>query len=261
MDRLLNKIAIITGAAKGLGEADARAFIREGAKVVLVDVDAELGIELARELGADASFVRLDVRDEIGWKRLVDEVVAQHGGLDILVNNAGVVSFNTPESITAADLSWVMDVNFEGTVFGCKYAIPAMRRRGGGSIINMSSVAANQGEGMACAYCASKGAIESYTRAVAVYCAQLRTAIRSNAVNPAIIDTPLVRSIPAKMQATPTESPVSEYPLQRVFSNEKGRPEDVASMVVYLASDEARFISGQHFIIDNTASITMGAVP
>lgn len=259
MNRLAGKIAIITGAAKGLGAADARLFVAEGATVVLTDVDEEAGRAVAAELGAQASFVRHDVRHEAEWQALVADVVARHGRLDILVNNAGVVEMASPETIAEADYRIVMAVSVDGTVWGCKYAIPAMRASGGGSIINMASIASVQGEPYVAAYCAAKGAIEAYTRAVAVHCAQTRSNIRCNSVHPSGIDTPMVRSVPDKMARS--NLPTLEEQASGAGLNPLGQPVDIANMVLFLASDESRFVSGQAMIVDNTASITEGIVP
>lgn len=259
MDRLKSKVAIVTGAAKGLGEADARMFAAEGAIVWLTDVDVENGERVAREIGDLARFRRQDVRDEAAWKVLIDEVEAHDGGLDILVNNAGVVEMQSPETITEKDYRFVMGVSLDGTVWGIKHAIPAMKRRGGGSIVNMASIASIQGEYYVAAYCAAKGAIEAYSRATAVYCAQAGYKIRCNSVHPAGIDTPMVRSVPDKVAAANLK-PLNEQGSSAGISP-LGRPDDIANLVLFLASDESRFISGQAHIIDNTASVTAGIVP
>lgn len=258
MDRLRGKVAIVTGAAKGLGEADARLFAAEGAIVWLTDVDVENGERVAAEIGEQARFRRQDVRDEAGWSALIDEVEAADGGVDILVNNAGVVELHSPETISEADYRFVMGVSVDGTIWGTKYAIPAMRRRGGGSIVNMSSIASLQGEYYVAAYCAAKGAIEAYTRATAVYCAQAGYAIRCNSVHPAGIDTPMVRSVPDKMAAAGLRPLGGE---RSAAASPLGRPDDIAQLVLFLSSDESRFISGQAHVIDNTASVTAGIVP
>lgn len=257
MGRLDGKVAIVTGAAKGLGEADARRFAAEGASVIVTDVDVANGEAIAAAIGG--AFHRLDVRHEAEWEALIAAVMKKHGRLDILVNNAGVVEVGTPESITAESYRFVMAVSLDGTVWGCKHAIPAMRASGGGSIINMASIASIQGEPYVAAYCAAKGGIEAYTRAVAVYCAQGRMNIRCNSVHPAGIDTPMVRSMPDKLAGAGVRQLADEG--QGAGLNALGAPDDIASMVLYLASDESRFVSGQAFVIDNTASITQGAVP
>jgi 3(or 17)beta-hydroxysteroid dehydrogenase len=257
--RLAGKVAIITGGAKGLGEADARMFAREGATVVVTDVDVAAGEAVAREIGGDALFLRHDVRSEAEWEKLIAEVETRFGRLDILVNNAGVVEPASPEGVQEADYRFIMAVSVDGVVFGCKHAIPAMRRAGGGSIINMSSIAAAQGESNVAAYCAAKGAVDAYSRCVAVYCAQLGLAVRCNAVLPNGIDTPMVRSMPGKLAGAGSDAAL--LPAVPAGNNDRGEPEDIASLLLFLASDESRWISGQSFIVDNTASITKGIVP
>ena len=258
MGRLDGKIAIITGAAKGLGEADARLMASEGARVILTDVDAEAGARVAGEIGPLARFVRQDVRDEGEWRDLIAEVMAREGQLDILVNNAGVVEVGTIENTSAEAWRLVMAVSADGTFFGCKHALPAMRASGGGSIINMASVASLQGHPAVTAYCAAKGAVEALTRAVAVHCTQNRLAIRCNSIHPAGIDTPMVRSMGAKLAAAamappPTNPPAPASPL--------GEARDIAWAVLYLASDESRFVNGQQLVIDNSLTVTPGLVP
>ena len=180
MGRLQGKVAIITGAAKGLGEADARMFAREGATVILTDMDADNGERVAGEIGGSAEFHVQDVRDEQGWEDLIADVVSRHGKLDILVNNAGVVEPGTIETQTAEEYRFVMAVSADGAFFGCKYAVPAMKISGGGAIINMCSIASIVGEPIVVAYAMAKGAIESLTRSVAVHCANNQYNIRCN---------------------------------------------------------------------------------
>ncbi len=259
MDRLKGKVAIITGAAKGLGEADARLFAQEGARVVITDVDVENGERVAREIGENARFIRHDVRFEAEWERIISTVMKEYGRLDILVNNAGVAEVETPDRITEEKYRFVMAVSIDATVFGCKHAINAMKASGGGSIVNMASVAAVVGEQYVAGYCAAKGAVQSYTRAVAVFCAQQELNIRCNAVAPAGIDTPMVQSMPDKI-ASADMPPLWESG-NEASMNPLGRPIDIAYLVLYLASDESRFISGQMVVADNTACITMGHVP
>jgi 3(or 17)beta-hydroxysteroid dehydrogenase len=256
MGRLEGKVAIITGAAKGLGEADAILFAREGARVILTDIDAENGERVAAACGG--RFVRHDVRDEAAWIALVDEVMAKEGRLDILVNNAGVVEMGTIESTSVEAWRFIMAVSADGTFLGCKHAIPAMRKSGGGSIVNMGSLASIQGEYLVTAYCAAKGAVESLTRAIAVHCAQNGLNIRCNSLHPAGVDTPMVRSVPGKMAAAGLQPPAASA---ASLGSPLGTPDDVAYAALYLASDESRFISGQRIVIDNTMSVTAGYVP
>ena len=258
MDRLKGKVAIITGAAKGLGEADARLFAAESATVVLTDVDEANGARVAGEIGGRAAFRRQDVRDEAGWEALIADVVARHGRLDVLVNFAKVVEAGNIETTSAEDYRFVMAVSADGTFFGCKHAIPAMRAGGGGSIINMASIASIQGESLVAAYCAAKGAVEALTRAVAVHCAQGRMNIRCNSVHPSGIDTPMVRGIGGKIARAGLAPPAGASPHG---ASPLGAPVDIANTVLFLASDESRFINGQRIIVDNTMSVTAGHVP
>ena len=257
--RLAGKVALITGAAKGLGEADARLFASEGARVILTDVDEAAGEAVARSIGEQALFVRHDVCAEDQWAALIAEIESGFGGLHILVNNAGIVELGSPEGIDMADYRRIMAVSVDGMVLGCKYAIPAMRRAGGGSIINMSSIAAAQGEPNVAAYSAAKGAVDAYSRCVAVYCAQNGLAIRCNSVLPNGIDTPMVRAMPGKRASLEDVSLLlAEVP---GGGNERGVPEDIASLLLFLASDESRWINGQSFLVDNGASVTKGVIP
>ena len=258
MGRVSGKVAIVTGAAKGLGEADARLLATEGAKVVLTDVDEANGARVAAEIGSSARFVRQDVRDEAAWQALIADVMAREGRLDILVNNAGVVEVGNIENTTAEAWRFIMAVSADGTFFGCKHAIPAMKRSGGGSIINMASVASLQGVPMVTAYCAAKGAVEALTRAVAVHCTQNRLPIRCNSVHPAGMDTPMVRSMGPKL-AEAGMLPAADAPPPT--PTRLGAAEDIAQAVLYLASDESRFVNGQKLVVDNSLTVTPGVVP
>ena len=180
MARLAGKIAIITGAAKGLGEADARLFAQEGATVILTDMDVENGQRVANEIGKNAEFHQQDVCDEDRWIELINDVVAQHGKLDILVNNAGIVHAGNIETQTTEEYRQIMAVSSDGTFFGSKHAVLAMKETGGGSIINMASVASLRGESNVLAYCAAKGAVEGMTRGIAVHCVLSGYNIRCN---------------------------------------------------------------------------------
>lgn len=255
MGRLAGKIAIITGAAKGLGEADARMFAREGAMVILTDVDRINGERVAAEIGERAEFHFHDVREEEGWKTLIGDVVARHGRLDILVNNAGVVQPGTIETQSVDDYRFIMAVSADGTFFGCKYAVMAMKLTGGGSIINMSSLASVQGVPAVAAYSAAKGAIESLTRSVAVHCTNSKYNIRCNSVHPAGILTPMVMEFAGKVAASGLHPADDAPPPSKL-----GEPDDIAYTVLFLASDEAKFINGAAIRVDNAKSVVEGVV-
>lgn len=255
MGKVQGKVAIITGAAKGLGAADARLLAAEGATVVLADVDDVAGSALATEIGRGAEYRHLDVRNEAEWRALIEGVVARHGRLDILVNNAGVVEFGDPETIVEADYRRILSVSLDGVVFGTKHAIPAMRAGGGGSIVNMASIAAIRGESFFAAYCAAKGAIDAYTRATAVHCLRTGTPVRCNSILPSGIDTLMVQSLPEKLARLGGEAPPQD---SSTAVNRLGTAEDVAHLVLFLASDDSRFINGQSHAIDDGASIVSG---
>jgi len=252
MKRLDNKITIITGASKGLGEADSRRFIEEGATVIMTDIDVDAGQALASELGSKAEFHKQDVRDEETWKSLIADVVERHGGLDVLVNNAGVVQPGSIEDQTIEEWDFIMDVSARGAFLGCKYAVTAMRESGGGSIINMASIASIQGEDRIAAYSAAKGAIQGLTLSIAAFGAKNGLNIRCNSLHPSGIVTPMVTDIRALI----SDNEAAKKLL--VPEEELGEPNDVANMVVFLASDEAKFINGTATAIDNGKSIIPG---
>lgn len=253
MGRLAGKIAIITGAAKGLGEADARMFAREGATVILTDVDRAKGEALAAEIGGKAEFHYHDVRHEAEWAALVDDVVARHGKLDILVNNAGVVTPGSIETQTEEEYRFIMAVSADGTFFGCKHAVRVMKETGGGSIVNMASLASVQGVPAVAAYSAAKGAVEGLTRNVAVHCAQSGYNIRCNSVHPASVFTPMVADVMKKLRGV-------EMTAEDAAAAGLGEANDVANTVLFLASDESKFINGAEIRVDNAISVIEGVV-
>ena len=252
MKRLENKIAIITGASKGLGEADSRRFIEEGATVIMTDIDTDAGQKLAAELGDKAEFHEQDVRDEETWKSLINGVVDRHGGLDVLVNNAGVVQPGSIEDQTIEEWDFIMDVSARGAFLGCKYGVKAMRESGGGSIINMASIASIQGEDRIAAYSAAKGAIQGLTLSIAAFGAKNGLNIRCNSLHPSGIVTPMVTNIRDLISNNEAAKKLL------VPEEELGEPNDVANMVVFLASDESKFINGTATAIDNGKSIIPG---
>ena len=259
MKRLDGKVAIVTGAAKGLGEADARLFAREGAKVVLTDVDVENGERVTHEIGDAARFVKQDVRYEDQWETLIKQTVTDFGGLHVLVNNAGVVEAGTIEDQTAEEFRFVMAVSADGTFFGCKHAVPAIKNAGGGSIINMASIASVQGAPLVAAYSAAKGAVESLTRTVALHCALNKYNIRCNSVHPSSILTPMVMGIGEKIINRGLLTP--EAMAASADNNKIGEPDDIANTVLFLATEESKFINGAQIRVDNGISVLEGAIP
>ena len=258
--RFQDQVVIVTGGGSGLGEADAKLFAAEGAHVVLADVDAANGERVRKEIGSAASFASLDVRDEEAWRRLVSDVVSAHGRLDVLVNSAGILHLDSPESITGDALRRAWDVNVTGTILGCKHALGAMRKGGrAGAIVNISSITAIRGVPEVTSYSITKGAVAAYTRSLAVHCAQEGLPVRANAVLPAAIDTPMHRQFSNMMDADGI--PMSGVQEDTNLSSSIGRADDVAALVVYLASSDARFISGEAIVLDNTQSVTLGNIP
>jgi NAD(P)-dependent dehydrogenase (short-subunit alcohol dehydrogenase family) len=189
---LRTKVVLVSGGASGIGAATARLVVREGGKAMLADRDEDKGHALAGELGAAARFVPLDVTQEAAWQAAVAATVEAFGGLHGLLNAAGVGVRNTVEDCRLEDYRRVNDINSLGTFLGCKTAIAAMKASGGGSIVNISSVLGLRGSAQAMAYCASKGAVRSLTKNVALHCAQMKYNIRCNSVHPGYIDTPMI---------------------------------------------------------------------
>ena len=247
MGRVGGKIAIVTGAASGIGRACARRLAGEGATVVLADRDAAGGAAAAGELGAPHVFRALDVTDPAAWARVVDETVQASGRLDVLVNAAGVGVMHDIERTTLEEWRFVHAVNGEGTFLGCQAAVRAMKATGGGSIINVSSVAGLVADPDMAAYCASKGAVRLLTKSVALHAARAGYGIRCNSVHPAFIDTPMVDALLAAAEGRGlTRGKLARaIPLGRI-----GEVDDVAHLVVYLASDESRFVTGAELVVD-----------
>ena len=242
--RLENKVAFISGGARGMGAVEARLFTGEGAKVVIGDVLEEEGRRTEAEIneaGGECVFVHLDVTSEDSWRTAIAETVSRFGKLDILVNNAGIYRTNTVENTSTAQWDQVMDINVKGLFLGTKAAIPELRNAGGGSIINMSSVAGLVGDHNSTAYTASKGAVRLLTKSTAIqYAAE---GIRVNSVHPGTIETPMTADMLA--EESYRQDRVRRTPLGRL-----GQPEDVAMGVLYLASDESSFVTGAELVID-----------
>lgn len=258
VDGLDGKVAIVTGGAKGIGAADARALAQAGAAVVVTDVD-EAGEDVAREIGGE--FRRHDVTDEGDWQELIGAVVARHGRLDVLVNNAGIVLPGTILTQTTDEWRRQMAVSADGTFFGCKYAIPAIAEGGGGSIINMASIASKRGIAPVVAYSAAKGAVEGITRAVAAFCIGAKNGVRCNSIHPGSIDTPMVANFGRQLQEAGLVPANVGQEGQNTPDPTLGRPEDIANLVVFLASDAARFLNGQEFVADAGVTILTGTLP
>ncbi len=242
--RLENKVALISGGARGMGAVEARMFAREGARVVIGDVLEDEGRRTEAEInesGGECVFVRLDVTSEESWQTAVSEAVDRFGKLDILVNNAGIYRTNNVTETSSEEWDQVMDINAKGVFLGTKAAIPAMRDNGSGSIVNISSVAGLVGNLMSSAYTASKGAVRLLTKSTAIQYA--RDGIRCNSVHPGTIVTQMTEGMLANDDYR--NDRINRTPIGRL-----GTAEDVAYGVLFLASDEASFMTGSELVID-----------
>jgi NAD(P)-dependent dehydrogenase (short-subunit alcohol dehydrogenase family) len=243
--RLDGKVALITGAASGMGRSEAIIFAREGARVVVADLLEAEGRQVVADIEAadgGARFVKLDVTSEAHWQEAVAATESSFGKLDLLVNNAGISGSYDPDTMSTAAWDTIMNVNAKGVFLGMKHAIPAMRRAGGGAIVNISSISGFVGQtGIHMAYNASKGAVRIATKAAAVQYA--RDGIRVNSVHPGMM--PPMRT--SKMSADPAwrAKMINPIPMRR-----EGRVEEVAYAVLFLASDEASYITGTELVVD-----------
>ena len=250
--RVKGKVALVTGAAQGIGKACAQLLAKEGAVVILSDIQDDLGKKAAAEIGRSAVYRHLDVSDEEEWKKLIKSILKENGHLDILVNNAGIIGFGKgfgpqdPENTSLEDWRKVNAINTEGVFLGCKHAIRAMKKSGG-SIINISSRSGLVGIPDAAPYAASKAAVRNHSKSVALYCCQQGYPIRCNSLHPGAILTPLwepmIGTGPERKQRIAQIA--HGVPMQRM-----GEPEDVAQAVVFLASDESKYITGIELTID-----------
>lgn len=255
MPRLHNKIALITGAARGIGSSIARLFAQEGATVLLCDIRDEEGFAIAATCAAftpQSRFFHLDVQHESEWLRLVETIEHDFGRVDIVVNNAGITGFENsmrphdPENISLEDWRSVHAVNLDGVLLGCKYGIRLMKSYGG-SIINMSSRSGVVGIPRATAYASSKAAVRNHTKSVALYTAEMGYNIRCNSIHPAAILTPLWDAVlgEGEERERNLQNHSQDIPLRRF-----GEPDDVAYAALYLASDESTYITGIELTID-----------
>ena len=244
--RLDNKVAFISGGARGMGAAEARLFAQEGAKVVIGDVLDEEGHQTEaaiNDFGGECLYVHLDVSSEESWAAAVAETISRFGKLNILVNNAGVVSRTPLEELDVEEWDRVININSKGVFLGTKAAIPEMRQLGGGSIVNVSSISGIVGQSdVSAVYNASKGAVRIFTKSTAIQYAS--EGIRANSIHPGPIDTPMTTFLRQGDSQAVAES-IARIPLGR-----DGVPEDVAYGVLYLASDESSFVTGSELVID-----------
>jgi NAD(P)-dependent dehydrogenase (short-subunit alcohol dehydrogenase family) len=243
--RLTSKVAVVTGGAHGMGESEAMIFAREGASVVVADVDEAGGRQVAAKIGANggkARFARLDVTSEADWQEVIRSTTDAYGRLDILVNNAGISGSQNPDTLSTEAWDAIMGVNAKGVFLGMKHAIPAMRQGGGGAIVNISSISGFVGQDrLHMAYNASKGAVRIMTKSAAVQYA--RDGIRVNSVHPGLMP-------PMRTSKTSADPSWRKPFLDAVPMKREGRVEEVAHAVLFLASDEASYITGTELVVD-----------
>jgi len=250
MGRVQGKVAIVTGARRGIGKATAELLAREGARVIITDRKEEGAQEVVdgiKKVGGDAVFVLQDVAKEEDWQRVMGETSKRCGRLDILVNNAGVGAGKNIEELTLEDWRWVMSVNLDGVFLGTKYAIEAMKPGGGGSIVNIASIEGIVGDRRLAAYDASKGGVRLLTKSAALHCARAGYKIRVNSVCPGFLDTKMVTGF-LGAQKDPESARRELEQLHPV--GHLGEPIDAAYAVLYLASDEATFATGTELVVD-----------
>lgn len=250
MDRVKDKVVVVTGGASdpSLGRTTALTLAAEGAKVVVTDIDDEGGENCAqaiRDGGGEAIFLHHDVVNEDEWKAVIERTVDTFGRLDVLVNNAGIAVLKPIEDLTLADWDRQISVNLTSVFLGCKYGVEAMRKYGGGSIVNLSSVAGLVGLSNCIAYGASKGGVRLMTKSIAVECGPDN--IRCNSVHPGVIWT----NMQAQARQAEAETPPEDYPLRdSIPLGRMGEPQDIANVILYLASDESNYVSGAEFTVD-----------
>jgi 3(or 17)beta-hydroxysteroid dehydrogenase len=251
MGRVSGKVALVTGAASGLGRADAIALVREGARVVITDINEAAGRELEGSLNAQspgsALFLQQDVASESRWQEVLAATRQRFGGLHVLVNNAGMVVIGNPETTPLEVFRRHLTIMTESVFLGCKYGIPLIRESGGGSIVNMCSTATHLGYPVFYAYSAAKGAVRSMTKAIAVHCQMNGYGIRCNSIHAGAIETPMV------VQASKDLG--FEMSAYEKMPGGLGKPEDVANLVLFLASDESRHVNGAELLIDNALTV------
>jgi NAD(P)-dependent dehydrogenase (short-subunit alcohol dehydrogenase family) len=262
-DRVKGKIALVTGGASGIGRACALLLGSEGATVVVTDIQDDAGKDCAAKIkqsGSDAVYLHHDVAREEDWIQIVAETKSRFGRLDVLVNNAGIAIAGPITDMSLADWRRQESINLDGVFLGVKHALPLMRAGGGGSIVNISSLAGLKGSANLAGYCATKGGVRLFTKAVAMECAQARDNVRVNSVHPGIIETPIWLSIVPGVGGLPDAGGGANAPdldaMSAAFvpTGKKGVPQDIAAGVLYLASDDSRYVTGSELVIDGGLS-------
>jgi NAD(P)-dependent dehydrogenase (short-subunit alcohol dehydrogenase family) len=261
--RVEGKVALVTGGASGIGRGCAERLAQEGAVIVMTDLQDEKGaaaVAAIEGLGGKASYLHHDVTSEDAWIEVAAAIKQKHGRLDILVNNAGIGIGGSVLTMTLADFQKQTAVNLDGVFLGTKHSIPLMRESGGGSIINISSVAGLKGSAILAGYCATKGGVRLFTKAVALECAAAKDGVRVNSVHPGIIETPIWDTIvgtgePGDNARPPRGAALDAISAEGVPLGVKGYPEDIANGVLWLASDESRYVTGAELVIDGGFSV------
>jgi len=246
MGRLAGKVTMVTGGASGLGEAICRRYRAEGARVIVADIDVVAGQTVAESLGDHARFLSLDVTNEANWLAVFSNVMDAEGHLDVLVNNAGITTVGSVESLSLDAFKTMLDIDLIGVFLGCKHAIPLMKG-GTGSIINMASMCSVRAQHDLAGYNAAKAAVAHLTKAAALHYARQKYGMRCNSIHPGVIVTPILEKVMAQVEDAQAIYAGWEalHPVGRM-----GRPDEVASLAVYLGSDESTFATGGEFLID-----------
>ncbi|HWD27843.1 MAG TPA: glucose 1-dehydrogenase [Rhizomicrobium sp.] len=256
VDRVKGKVALVTGGASGIGRASALLLAKEGAAVAVTDIQDDAGkdvVHAIKEAGGAALYIHHDVADEAAWESVVAQVKDRFGRLDILVNNAGIAITSSVLTMSLADWRRQQAINLDGVFLGVKHSLPLIRASGGGSIVNISSLAGLKGAATLAGYCATKGGVRLFTKAVAMECGMARDNVRVNSVHPGIIETPIWNAIiPGAGGANAPNLDVMSETVVPIGT--KGVPDDIAQGVLYLASDESRYVTGSELVIDGGMS-------
>jgi NAD(P)-dependent dehydrogenase (short-subunit alcohol dehydrogenase family) len=254
MGRVQGKVALVTGGASGIGRGCALLLGKEGATVIVTDIQDDAGkdtVAAIKRAGSDAIYLRHDVTNEDAWTKVMAEIKSRFGKLDVLVNNAGIAITGPIVDMTLENWRKQQAINLDGVFLGVKHAIPLMAASGGGSIVNISSVAGLKGSANLAGYCATKGGVRLFTKAAAMECANANNHIRVNSVHPGIIETPIWNAIILPGSPAGANAPnLDEMSKTVVPIGVKGIPEDIAQGVLYLASDESRYVTGSELVID-----------
>jgi NAD(P)-dependent dehydrogenase (short-subunit alcohol dehydrogenase family) len=255
MGRVQGKVALVTGGASGIGQGSALLLGKEGATVVVTDIQDDMGKDTAaaiKRAGSDAIYLRHDVTSEDAWIKVIGEIRQRFGRLDILVNNAGIAITGPIVDMTLENWRRQQAINLDGVFLGVKHAIPLMTSSGGGSIINISSVAGLKGSANLAGYCATKGGVRLFTKAAAMECANADNNIRVNSIHPGLIETPIWNAIitPGSAAGGANAPNLDEISKNAVPIKVKGVPHDIAEGVLFLASDASRYMTGTELVID-----------